>query len=113
VVARAITGGAQSERRQRRAGAGVAVRNDFFRVTDGRTDLLGGRGLAGTGEQILHVHVTGAGNAALTGVARIAVLAAELLVGPDVEDRQSWIVEPPCQLLARRDGVEARFERRL
>jgi hypothetical protein len=41
------------------------------------------------------------------------VLASELILGAHVEDHQSLVVEPACQLRSRRDRVEARLERRL
>src|SRR6266550_5096495 len=91
----------------------MAVRNDFLRIAESSPDLIGCKRLARTGEELLHREVARAGNATLAGIARIAVLPSELLLRTNVEDHQRRILEPPRKLVARRNGVETRFEARL
>src|SRR6266511_4741109 len=95
VVARAVPGGPQCERRERRARAGVAVRDDLLGVADPGADVIAGQRLPLCDEEILHVHVASAGDAPLAWIARITVLASELLVGADVDESQRRVVESP------------------
>ena len=110
VVARAVSRQARNASVASASGARMAVRNDLVRIAESSSDLIRCKRLAGTGEELLHRQVARARNAALARVARIAVLASELLFRTNVEDHQRRILEPARKLVARRNGVEARFE---
>ena len=90
VVARVVAGAAQRERRERRARAGVAVRDDLgaFRRADELADPLGRLRHARRREERLDLDVPRARDVPLPRVARAAALARVLLVAADVEDRQ-------------------------
>src|SRR5947207_6981860 len=113
VIARAVAGRAQCEGRDRGARARVAVRHDLLRVADPRANVIAWERRTGTGEELLHVHVARARDVALARIARIPPLARVLLRRAHVEQGQPRIFEPARKLLARRDCVEARLERRL
>src|SRR4029077_4682018 len=86
VVAGSVAGGAERERRERGPRARVAIGDDVVRIADARTDLIGRKRLAGTCEQILDGHVACTWDPSLSRVARIAVLASELVLRAHVED---------------------------
>src|SRR5439155_10348963 len=76
-------------------------------------DLIRRKGLAGAYEELLHRDMTRARNPALARVARIPVLALELLFRTNVEDHERRVLEPAHELVARGNGIEAWFEARL
>src|SRR5205809_7180818 len=93
VVARAVTGGAQRQRRDGQARGGVAVLDELRGISDPRADVIARDGLSRRDEQILDMDMTGTRDVTLARIARIAALARVLLGRAHVEDRQRRILE--------------------
>src|SRR5436305_12161467 len=115
VVARVVAGAAERERRECRARAGVAVRDDLRALgrADERADLLCRQRQPVLAEERVDLHALRTGEVALPRIARAAAPAGVLLLAPDVEDRQRRIVEARRELLPRRQRARVRDERRL
>src|SRR3954453_13323190 len=112
VVARVVAGGTERGGRGRRAGAGVAVRDDLRPLgqTDELTDSLGRSRSARPLEELADVEVPRARDVPLARVALVAAAAYVLVRRPHVEDRQRRIGEPGRQLLPRRECLRIRLE---
>src|SRR5579862_6107523 len=112
VVARVVAGAPQRERCQRRAGAGVAVRDHLGALgqSDEIADPLRRLGDAWAGEELSDLDMLRAGDVPLPRVARAAATSRELIVAAHVDDGQRRVVEPRRQLAARRQRARARLE---
>src|ERR671939_677326 len=99
VVAGAISRRAQRERSQCRSRSRVTVGDDLgaLGATDPRLDLRRRARLARAVEQLDVLEADGARDVALPWVARVAALAAELVLGAGVEQRQLGIVQSARQ----------------
>ena len=81
-----------------------------FRGPDRGADLFGRLRQPRRVEQCRLVDPPGARDVALAGVARVAAAPRELLLGPDIEERQPLPPTAPLDLIAGGQRVEARLE---
>ena len=84
----------------------MAVRDDLLGIAEQCANLVCGQRLPRFREELLHREMAGAGNPALTRIARVAVLPPELFLGPDVEDQQHSVVEAVEAIRDREDSTE-------
>src|SRR5690242_12706507 len=93
----------------------MAVRDDLRarRQADELANPVGRQRPAQLGVELRVLEVPCAGDVSLARVARLTFASGELARPAHVEDRQLGVVEPRAQLVARRQRVESRVERRL
>ena len=77
---------------------------------DELSNLFRRLGHARCGEERSGLQIPRSKDVPLPGVARVSILAAELVLAANVEDRQIRIVQPLTQLVDRGHGLEPRIE---